>query len=265
MLFLTGSQFEDLADLADTHKVDLLAATPGADDAATFKKTVRAPIETAIKAPRGMVALLGRMLAELPGANVESAVQVAHAFTVHENAAEIDYFTAVDDVTEDGARGAGHLSTAEFTSGTFYRYATVDLTTLEENCGDTDLAHALAAQFLTSFALSLPAGKATASAPTTRPDLIVTQVREDVPLSWASAFEAPTRAHGGYLTPAVQALTAHVAAVRDAYDDTPAWGGHLSTVADTDPAAFGQRTTGGVTGLIAATLNAATGQAPEAA
>lgn len=267
MVFLTGSQFDDLADLAQTHKADLLAVTPGdkKGDTPAFKKAVRTPIETVIKDPRGMVALLGRMLAELPGANVDSAVQVAHAFTVHENASEIDYFTAVDDVAEDGDRGAGHLGTAEFTSGTFYRYVTVDLATLEENCGDKAVAHALAAHFLTSFALSLPSGKATSSAASTRPDLIVTQVREDAPLSWASAFESPIRANSGYLTPAVTALAEHVSAVRDAYGDTPTWGGHLSTVTGADTSAFGERTTGGVSGLVGATLTAAAGQVSEAA
>ena len=46
------------------------------------------------------VAMFGRMLASSPAHNIEAAVQVAHAITVHEVAVEDDYFTAVDDLNK---------------------------------------------------------------------------------------------------------------------------------------------------------------------
>ena len=257
LLFLTESQFADLADLADTRRAEIATVDPRKKDPAPFK-TVRKDIEAIIKTPRGLIALLGRMIAELPAANVDSAVQVAHAFTVHENAAEMDYFTAVDDYTRDAETGAGHLGTAEFAAGTFYRYATIDLATLTDNVGDPALADALAAQFLTSFAQSLPSGKSTATAPNARPDLIVIQTREDAPLSWSTAFEAPVTAANGYLRPAVDALARHAARVRDAYQDTPTWVGHLIAVdTDTDTSVFGEAAAGGVNGLVSAAMAAA--------
>ena len=55
--------------------------------------------------PGGLAgALFGRMVTSDPEANIAAAIHVAHAFTVHEEEAEIDYFTAVDDLAEAGAR-----------------------------------------------------------------------------------------------------------------------------------------------------------------
>ena len=198
------------------------------------------------------------MIAELPAANVDSAVQVAHAFTTHENASEIDYFTAVDDFTHEDATGAGHLGTAEFTAGTFYRNATID-SDLAKNTGDPAIAADLAAQFLLSFAQSLPTGKSTSTAPNTRPDLVVIQVRDDAPLSWSTAFEAPVRQRGnGYLAPSVQRLAEHATLVADAYGDTP-MGGPPEHRPNDSTGPFGERVTGGLAALVQAAIAAANG------
>ena len=42
--------------------------------------------------------MFGRTLAAKPVFNMEAAVQVAHAITIHKVAVEDDYFTAVDDL-----------------------------------------------------------------------------------------------------------------------------------------------------------------------
>jgi len=82
------------------------------------------------------VAMFGRMLANAPRYNVEAAVQVAHAVTVHEVAVEDDYFTAVDDLNRGaGDTGVGHLGETEFASGLFYEYVCVNRTLLLENLG----------------------------------------------------------------------------------------------------------------------------------
>ena len=258
LLFLTMSQYADLAVLADQNKDVYLKADP-AKKAKTFAP-LRKAIEAKILNPRGLITVFGRMIAELPAANVDSAVQVAHAFTTHENASEIDYFTAVDDFTHEDATGAGHLGTAEFTAGTFYRNATIDLADLAKNTGDPAIAADLAAQFLLSFAQSLPTGKSTSTAPNTRPDLVVIQVRDDAPLSWSTAFEAPVRQRGnGYLAPSVQRLAEHATLVADAYGDTPIWAGHLSTVPNDSTGPFGERVTGGLAALVQAAIAAANG------
>jgi len=112
------------------------------------------------------VAMFGRMLANATRYNVEAAVQVAHAVTVHEVAVEDDYFTAVDDLNkgEDDA-GAGHLGETEFASGLFYEYVCINKTLLEENLGgdknsDRKKLAATAIQALVESAVKIaPSGK----------------------------------------------------------------------------------------------------------
>jgi len=112
------------------------------------------------------VAMFGRMLANAPRYNVEAAVQVAHAVTVHEAAIEDDYFTAVDDLNkgEDDA-GAGHLGETEFASGLFYEYVCIDKTLLRENLGgdkksDSNQLAAAAVQALVESAVKVaPSGR----------------------------------------------------------------------------------------------------------
>ena len=51
------------------------------------------------KLPGGLIgAMFGRMVTSDPRANIEAPVHVAHAFTVHAEEAESDYFIAADDL-----------------------------------------------------------------------------------------------------------------------------------------------------------------------
>ena len=55
-------------------------------------------------------ALFGRMVTSDPGANIDAAIHVAHAFTVHQEESESDYFSVVDDLQrEDEDPGAAHI------------------------------------------------------------------------------------------------------------------------------------------------------------
>ena len=85
------------------------------------------------------IALSGRMatsglMTSLP---VDGAFAVAHAITTHAvEPQDVDWFTAVDDLTQDaGETGAGHLNTQQFSSGVFYRYASLNLKQLQVNLG----------------------------------------------------------------------------------------------------------------------------------
>ena len=66
---------------------------------------------------------------------IDGALAVAHAITTHIVDADIDWFTAVDDLQE---LGSGHLDTQEFSSGVFYRYASLNIKQLQENLGNAD-------------------------------------------------------------------------------------------------------------------------------
>ena len=62
------------------------------------------------------IAMFGRMLADRPEYNVEAAVQVAHAITVHKAAVEDDYFSAVDELNRED-KGAGHIGERGYGAG----------------------------------------------------------------------------------------------------------------------------------------------------
>lgn len=105
------------------------------------------------------IAMFGRMLADNPKFNVDAAVQVAHAITIHEVDVEDDYFSAVDDLnTEDG--GAGHIGEANFASGVFYLYVNINQDQLIENLsGDKELAAQTIIALAKSCAQVAPSGK----------------------------------------------------------------------------------------------------------
>ncbi|TXS44077.1 type I-E CRISPR-associated protein Cas7/Cse4/CasC [Streptomyces sp. uw30] len=202
MVYVPEAAVAELADLAERHRE---ALGQGKDIKKPADKSILPvdEVESVLRSRNGVINVFGRMLAEIDDAGVDGAVQVAHALTTHETDVELDYFSAVDDVTAlwDDATGSGHMGHAEFSAGTFYRYATVDLRDLTTNVGDEPAAlRDLADAFLTSFIASLPQAKKNSTAPHTIPDLVHISVRSDRPLSYAAAFEEPVPAssQGGF-------------------------------------------------------------------
>ncbi len=215
LLYLPKAGLDELAELAAEHRAAI--------EAQAGKKTQKPVLPTdrvaAILATRtGTINLFGRMLAELPGAEVDGAVQVAHAFTTHLTTPEIDFFTAVDDLNPADDHGSGHMNAGEFSAGVFYRYASVDLGGLASNLGgDAGTAVELTERFLHAFVAALPTGKRTATAPNTLPDLAYVAVRDDRPISLAPAFEAPVRlsVEGGFAAPSRHALADYAERLHD--------------------------------------------------
>lgn len=138
------------------------------------------------------IAMFGRMVADDASYNVDASVQVAHAIGVHESEPEFDYFTAVDDLVEDGQEtGAGMIGTTQMMSSTLYRFATVDFESLAENLGDRAAAVSAAEQFLQGFVESMPTGKQNTFANNTLPELVYVAVRDSRSISLVNAFEQP--------------------------------------------------------------------------
>jgi CRISPR system Cascade subunit CasC len=172
------------------------------------------------------------MLADDTKVNVDAAVQVAHAFSVHAVDVEFDYFTAKEELpVESEGAGAAMIETGEFATGTLYRYATVDVDELVRNCAadpaiptdaERSCAAALAEAFLQAFALSTPSGKKNATAPHTPPSFVVVAARSDRPVSFAAAFEKPLRSREGYDAQAVAVLDGHAARVAGIVGDPDA-------------------------------------------
>ncbi|MFF0690262.1 type I-E CRISPR-associated protein Cas7/Cse4/CasC [Streptomyces albogriseolus] len=217
MVYVPQTAVAELADLAEEMRAELEAAK---DIKKTTDKSImpKERVTAILRSRNGVINLFGRMLAEVDNAGVDGAVQVAHAMTTHQTDVEIDYFSAVDDVTADwnDSTGSAHMGHTEFSAGTFYRYATVDLEELAGNLdGDLAAARELAEAFLQSFVTSLPQAKKNSTAPHTVPDLVHLTVRSDRPLSLAAAFEKPVQvaADGGYAATSRDTLSAYAEAV----------------------------------------------------
>ena len=141
------------------------------------------------------MAMFGRMIADDAAFNVDATVQVAHALGIHSSAPEFDYFTAVDDLAEDGEEtGAGMIGTVQMMSSTLYRFATVNVTGLTKNLDSEENAKQAVVPFVDAFIKSMPTGKINTFANHTLPELVYVTVRDTRPVSLVTAFEEPVQA-----------------------------------------------------------------------
>ncbi|MDE0115190.1 MAG: type I-E CRISPR-associated protein Cas7/Cse4/CasC [bacterium] len=235
LTFTTAEAARRLAHRVAAHREAIL------DENFKPKKSVKDDLLEPLQAKNTVIALCGRMLAESSaGVNVDGALQVAHAFTTHSAAVEQDYFTAVDDVIQgdDEETGAGHINVNEFTSGVFYRHATIGLDTLRESLDGSEATVAEAVSgFLRAFTLAEPTGKQNAANAHTRPALVAAVLRSDRPASFAAAFENPVSAArgGGHMTESIARLASHAAAETEFYGDAGETGAWCAVVASVAP------------------------------
>lgn len=213
LILLPEVGIDELTDLAAEYRSHILREADRAQDPLKVNpKLPSGKIQEILSRRSGTINLFGRMLTGIPSANVDGSVQMAHSFTTHRADMEYDFFTAVDDIEDDlGRRGTGHMGTGVFSAGTFYRYSNINLIDLLANVGgDIDVAATLVSSFLGGFITTVPPGKETSTAPVTPPDFVHVAVRDDRPVSLASAFESPVAGHCGYLTTSVEKLGNHV-------------------------------------------------------
>jgi len=210
------------------------------------------------------VALFGRMVADLPNANVDAASQVAHAISTHEVRPEFDYFTAVDDLQEESPEretGAGHIDTLEFNSACYYRYAAVDSDQLLENLnGDEELSRRGLTAFLMAMVHELPRGKQNSMAAHNPPSLVMTTVRPRGQWNLANAFEEPVRRrNGGLVQESSRRLLEYYQWLSEVYDSNRPTQAHLVAVDPDITVPAGVVRHGNVSQLVSATVDAALG------
>ena len=200
---------EKAAAICAAHTADVEAAKGAATDLFHTRRgegnNFRAFRETAIL-PGGLEgALFGRMVTSDPGANIEAAIHVAHAFTVHNEESESDYFSVVDDLQRDDEdAGAAHIGDMELTAGLFYGYVVVDLPGLVSNLegcyaedwqtADRTLAAQVVEHLLHLIATVSPGAKLGSTAPYACADLMLVEAGSRQPRSLANAFRSPTKA-----------------------------------------------------------------------
>lgn len=239
LIFFSRSQIRRLAELA----VDAAhTAGEGKVSIAGREAKSRADQEHSVD-----VSLFGRMVAEVTELNVDAAVQVAHALSVHAVTNEYDYFTAVDDhkkADTDEDAGAGMIGTVEFNSSTLYRYATLDVDRLRDNLGDDDVTRRATEAFVRAFISSMPTGKQNTFANRTLPDAVLVVARESQSISFVGAFEDEVTADedGGRVAASIRRLAEHGRELHEAYDETPVAGWVVGVGTKADPlAALGTR------------------------
>ena len=151
-------------------------------------------------------AMFGRMATSDVLARGDAAVHVAHAFTTHEQEAESDYFSAVDELRRDdpqesGEMGAGHINSQELTSGLFYGYVTIDVPLLVSNLsgverenwtdGNTELAAEVVRRFVQLIATVSPGAKLGSTAPHSYANCLFVESGSAQPRTLANAFQSP--------------------------------------------------------------------------
>lgn len=160
-----------------------------------FKKEEKANLSEMLKAKGTLnagleAALFGRMVTSDPDANTDAPVHVAHAFTVHGEQSEIDYFTVVDDL-ETGT-GAGGIFDTELTAGLFYVYVVVDVPLLTANLGgDAPLAGKVVEHLIHLIATTSPGAKKGSTAPYAYADFVLAETGSRAPRSLSNAFRDP--------------------------------------------------------------------------
>jgi CRISPR system Cascade subunit CasC len=166
------------------------------------------------------IALFGRMVADDPSLNTNACAQVAHSISTHKVSNEYDYFTAVDDLSDEDNAGAGHIGTVEFNSSTLYRYATVAVHELHKQLGD-DTIDAVK-QFVRAIVYSMPTGKQNTFANRTLPDAVLVTLRNDQPINLVGAFEKPVPpCDDGYVASSARRLIAHTENVYNNFAQKP--------------------------------------------
>lgn len=177
--------------------LEALAADDPAKAAEEFKKNYK-PIMKVMRencsVPGGLTAaLFGRMVTSDVAANVDAAIHVAHAFTVHADRSETDFFSAVDDLAKDDS-GAGHIGDSEIGSGLFYGYVVVDTDLLVKNLGgDRDLAAEVTSNLVRLIASVSPGAKRGSTAPYAYASTVLVEAGAAQPRSLAEAYREPVR------------------------------------------------------------------------
>jgi CRISPR system Cascade subunit CasC len=174
-------------------------------------------------------ALFGRMVTSDILSRVDAAVHVAHSLTVHEEASESDYFSAVDDLVQgqDGELGSGHINSSELTTGLFYGYTVVDVAQLLSNLTGADrnevedvdptLAAEVIKRLVHLIATISPGAKLGSTAPYSHASLLLVETGEEQPRTLANAFLKPVSPRPDLLANTYAALGDYVADLDSMY------------------------------------------------
>jgi len=174
-------------------------------------------------------ALFGRMVTSDPEANIEAALYVAHAITVHRAERELDLVTVVDDLKPSGDAGAAGVFDAELTSGVYYGYAVIDVPALVSNLTgvparawlspdvDREPSGEVAARLIHLIATVSPGAKKGATAPFSYAETMLVEIGNRQPRTLSNAFRKDVALRGDVHKGALKALSEHLAGFDKTY------------------------------------------------
>ena len=178
------------------------------------------------------------MMAEHSEVNIDAACQVAHAISTNKVSMEMDFYTAVDDLSPKEETGAGMMGFTGFNSSCFYRYATIDLDQLKKNLDDNgELANRAVEAFLRASVAALPTGKQNSMAAHNPPEAIFAVVRQSgAPVSLANAFSKPVRPDydSDLMTASIKEMDAYWGKLTKVYGDQGVTAKAICTIPDVE-------------------------------
>ena len=203
-------------EVCNTHPGDPNAAAgaiekmfnPKTEEGRNFQTMLRAvPLRGGLTA-----AMFGRMNTADPDANMEGAISVNHAFTIHAEEPTHDFFTAIDDLSQ--GRSTAMLGYTELNSGIYYSYVAVDVKQHVANTqackpedwrkADRELTAQTVRHLVHLIATVSPGAKKGSTAPFGIADLMLAEIGTGQPRNLANAYLNPCRPN---LEDAFQALT----------------------------------------------------------
>lgn len=185
-------------------------------DKTAYKKSLQAFHELVFSViPVLDVALSGRMDTSCHNRNAEAAMSVAHSITTHSADIEVDWFTACDDLAE---QGSGHIGTTEFSSGVFYRYASINVDLLAQTIGSsvsetTDIVCAIAK----CLAQVTPSAKQKTFAAYNFAEFVMLE-KSTQPISLVNAFRKPIPNTGEVMEASIESLVKHYETLVNGYE-----------------------------------------------
>ena len=117
---------------------------------------------------------------------VDSALRVAHSFSIHSHSSDQDFYIASDDLEKD--KGAAFLSSTDITSNTFYGCAIVELDQFSRNReSNINLLTNEISTFIEVVCRTTPSGKSSSTAPYQSAKFLLLELN-DYPITLADAF-----------------------------------------------------------------------------
>lgn len=217
---------EDIQAIADAVKAQI----DEAKDVKAFAKLKATDIEKSVTGAGARpvsldIALFGRMVTSTAFADVEAAMQVAHAFSTNRVIMESDFFVAMDDMIDNQEElGAGMMDNVDYNSSCYYIYASLDVDKLRDNLKNAEnpeaLVKAVIPSLLRTMAYSNPSGKQNSFAGNVLPSAVLIEGKEyPVPVSYANAFAKPAKAtmKADLVADSITKLQQHVVATAKAF------------------------------------------------